>query len=176
MRTLLLDRDGVINADSLDFIRSPEEWRPLRGSLAAIARAQHAGMRVIVVSNQSGIGRELFSMRRLNAIHAKLVTELDKFGARIEAFFFCPHAPTDGCICRKPQAGLLHAIAARLELDWADVLVVGDQLSDAEAARNAGARAVLVRSGLRPLDEHAAAALGVERIYPDLAAVVNAIR
>ncbi len=175
MRTLLLDRDGVINADSPDYIRSADEWRPLPGSLAAIARAQHAGMRIIVVSNQSGLGRGLFDISALNGIHRRLASELAPFGARVDAFFFCPHTPDDACECRKPRAGLLRAIQQRLSLDWKDTLVVGDRLSDAEAAQRAGIRAVLVESGLTRPDANAAAALGVSAIYADLEAVVEAI-
>lgn len=175
MRTLLLDRDGVINADSPDYIRSAEEWRALPGSLAAMARAQHAGMRIVVVSNQSGLGRGLFDIAALNGIHRRLAGELAQFGARVDAFFFCPHTPDDGCECRKPQAGLLRAIQQRLALEWKDVLVVGDRLSDAEAAQRAGVRAVLVESGLTRPDAKAAAALGVGAIYADLEAVVEAI-
>ncbi len=173
MRTLLLDRDGVINVDSPRYIRSADDWQPVPGSLAAIARAQHAGWRIIVVSNQSGIGRGLYDIAALNGIHRRLTDELALLGAHVDAFFFCPHTPDDGCECRKPQAGLLRTIQRRLALDWNKTLLVGDKLSDAEAARSAGVRAVLVQSGLERPDASAAAALGVTTIYADLDAVVD---
>lgn len=175
MRALLLDRDGVINVDSADYIRSAADWHPLPGSLAAIARAQHAGLRIVVVSNQSGLGRGLFDITALNGIHRRLNDDLAPLGARVDAFFFCPHTPDDACTCRKPKAGLLHSIQQRFALDWKDMLVIGDRLSDAEAAHCAGVRAVLVRSGLEVPDTAAAAALGVTAIYADLDAAIEDI-
>ena len=172
-RTLLLDRDGVINRDSAAFIRSPADWQPLPNSLEAIARAQHAGYRVIVISNQSGIARGLLGARELNAIHLKLQTELARFGGRIDAFFFCPHGPEAGCDCRKPGAGLLRAVARRLGIALDNVPFIGDRASDARAALAVGARPMLVRSGLEPpamagLPSHVG-------VYNDLADAVDTL-
>lgn len=171
MRTLLLDRDGVINQDSDEFVRSAVEWRPLPGSLDAIALAQRAGFRIVVVSNQSGLARRLFGIADLNAIHRRLIDELDRVGGRIDAFFFCPHAPDAGCDCRKPGPGMLLSVAERLGIELAGTPFIGDKLSDAEAAVSAGARPLLVRSGLRPLPQDAHR----YEIFDDLAAAVNAL-
>jgi D-glycero-D-manno-heptose 1,7-bisphosphate phosphatase len=170
MRSLLLDRDGVINHDSDDFIRSAAQWRALPGSLEAIVRAQRAGYRIIVISNQSGLARGLFDVADLNAIHRHIQTELELIGGRIEAFFFCPHGPDDGCTCRKPGPGLLFAIQQRLGIDLSGTPFIGDRMSDVAAARSAGARPMLVRTGLEPLpaDE------SVET-FDDLAAAVDTI-
>jgi D-glycero-D-manno-heptose 1,7-bisphosphate phosphatase len=174
MRTLLIDRDGVINHDRPDFVRDPDDWLPVPGSLAAIARAQRAGFRIIVISNQSGIGRGLLDIAALNAIHARLIGALASHGARVDAFFFCPHAPEDGCACRKPRAGLLLAVKERLGLDLGDVAFIGDRRSDADAALAAGARPVLVRSGPEALDPAALAAAAIP-VYADLAAAVDGL-
>jgi len=138
MRSLLLDRDGVINHDSRSFIRSADEWRPLPGSLEAIARACRAGYRVIVVSNQSGVARRLLSVRDLNAIHARLIGELADHGGRVEAFFYCPHGPDDGCACRKPATGLLTRSLAANTLDLERSAVVGDRETDTRLAEAIG--------------------------------------
>jgi D-glycero-D-manno-heptose 1,7-bisphosphate phosphatase len=175
VRTLLLDRDGVINRDSPDFIRTPGEFRPLPGALEAIVRAQRAGYRVIIVSNQSGLARGLFAMRDLNAIHRHLQNELERLGGRVEAFFFCPHGPDDGCDCRKPAGGLLRALAMRLGVELSGTPFVGDRLSDARAARSVGARPLLVRSGLQPPDAAALAAFGPIDVFDDLPAAVEAL-
>lgn len=171
MRILLLDRDGVINHDSSDYIRSAAEWRPLPGSLQAIAQAQRAGFRVIVISNQSGLARGLFTIRDLNGIHRRLQDELERVGGRIDAFFFCPHAPDEGCDCRKPGPGMLHALAERLGIGLEHTPFIGDRITDAVAAKTAGARPLLVRTGPGQLPAEAA---GIE-IYDDLAAAVAAL-
>ena len=171
MRSLLLDRDGVINADSPDYIRGPNDFQPIPGSLEAIARANNAGFRVIVVSNQSGIGRGLFGMQELNAIHAKLVSALVHSGGHIDAFFFCPHKPDAHCQCRKPAGGLLETAQKRLGVSFAGQPFVGDRESDALAARAVGAMPVLVETGLKPPD----AASCNARVYPDLARAVDAL-
>lgn len=175
MRTLLLDRDGVINFDSVDFIRSVADFRLLPGAPEAIARADRAGYRIIVVSNQSGLARGLLGMRELNAIHRQLQNELERRGVRIDAFFFCPHGPHDRCECRKPAPGLLRALAERLSLELTDVPFVGDRVSDAIAARRVGARPLLVRTGLMPPDPTALAALGPIETFDDLGTAVDAL-
>lgn len=148
MKLLILDRDGVINHDSDDFIKSPDEWVPIPGSLEAIARLNHAGWHVVIASNQSGIGRGLFDINTLNAIHRKMLKELAGVGGRIDAIFFCPHAPEDHCSCRKPKPGLFHDIARRYELETLDgVPAVGDSVRDLQAAQPLGCSLHLVRTG-----------------------------
>ena len=148
MKLLVLDRDGVINEDRDDYIKSPDEWVPIPGSLEAIARLHREGWRVAIASNQSGIGRGLFDMATLNAIHIKMVKALAAVGGRIDALFFCPHAPEDHCSCRKPKSGLFDDIAARYGLaDLRDVPAVGDTLRDLQAAEPLGCTLHLVRSG-----------------------------
>jgi len=147
MKLIILDRDGVINFDSAQFIKSPEEWKPIPGSLEAIARLSQAGYRVVVATNQSGIGRGLFEMDTLNAIHDKMLKVLAQAGGRIEAIFFCPHTGADDCACRKPKPGMLHEIAARFNADLSGVPAVGDALRDLQAAVAVGAQPLLVRTG-----------------------------
>jgi len=147
MKCVILDRDGVINFDSDQFIKSPEEWKPIPGSLEAIARLNQAGYRVVVASNQSGVGRGLFDMATLNAIHAKMHKLAAQAGGRIDAVFFCPHAADSKCVCRKPKAGLFVEIGSRLHMDLKGTYAVGDALRDMEAALSVGARPILVRTG-----------------------------
>ena len=113
MKLVILDRDGTINSDSDDYVKSPEEWLPLPGALEAIARLTHAGWRVVIASNQSGLGRGLFDMAALNAIHAKMHKQLAAIGGRVDAVFYCPHTPDEGCGCRKPLSGLFEQIGQR---------------------------------------------------------------
>jgi D-glycero-D-manno-heptose 1,7-bisphosphate phosphatase len=147
MKLIVLDRDGVINEDSDAYIKSADEWFPVPGSLDAISRLYHGGYRIVVASNQSGLGRGLFTVEDLNAVHRKLARELALLGAQVEAVFFCPHTPADGCTCRKPAPGLLFDIAERFQADLDGVPVVGDAMRDIEAARRAGAQPILVLSG-----------------------------
>ncbi|MCA1978222.1 MAG: D-glycero-beta-D-manno-heptose 1,7-bisphosphate 7-phosphatase [Thiobacillus sp.] len=147
MKLVILDRDGVINFDSDQFIKSPQEWQPIPGSLEAIAQLNQAGFRVVVASNQSGVGRGLFDMATLNAIHAKMHKLAGQLGGRIDAVFFCPHAADSRCACRKPNTGLFLDIAARFHFDLAGVPAVGDALRDVQAALLAGARPMLVKTG-----------------------------
>ncbi|MEW5770115.1 MAG: D-glycero-beta-D-manno-heptose 1,7-bisphosphate 7-phosphatase [Pseudomonadota bacterium] len=154
MKCVILDRDGVINYDSDQFIKNPDEWKPIPGSLTAIARLNQAGFRVVVASNQSGLGRGLFDMVTLNAIHAKMHKLVAQAGGRIDAVFFCPHPADSKCDCRKPRPGLLQDIGTRLHIDLTDVYAVGDALRDVQAALAVGARPMLVRTGkgLRTLE------------------------
>ena len=147
MKLVILDRDGVINFDSDQYIKSVEEWKPIPGSLQAIARLNHAGYRVVVATNQSGIGRGLFEMDTLNAIHEKMHKATALVGGRIDAVFFCPHTNTDNCECRKPKPGMLRQIAGRFNVDLTGVPAVGDSLRDLQAAAAVGARPLLVRTG-----------------------------
>jgi D-glycero-D-manno-heptose 1,7-bisphosphate phosphatase len=134
MKLLILDRDGTINADSTDYIKSPDEWTPLPGALEAIARLNQAGWHVVLASNQSGLGRGLFDMTALNAMHAKMQQQLAKVGGRVDAIFYCPHTPDDHCDCRKPLPGLFIQIGERYGVDLARVPAVGDSLLDLVAA------------------------------------------
>jgi D-glycero-D-manno-heptose 1,7-bisphosphate phosphatase len=147
MKLIILDRDGVINFDSVHFIKSPQEWEPIPGSLEAIARLNQAGFRVVVASNQSGIGRGLFDMATLNAIHDKMHKALSRFGGRIDALFFCPHAADSNCACRKPNTGMFLEIARRYNTDLGDVPCVGDSLRDLTAAAAVGGLPILVLTG-----------------------------
>ena len=146
-KLVILDRDGTINQDSDDYIKSPEEWIPLPGALEAIARLNHAGWQVVVASNQSGLGRGLFDMATLNAMHAKMNKLLTAVGGRIDAVFFCPHGPEDQCNCRKPLPGLLEQIGERLGIDLKGTHVVGDSLRDLQAGVAVGCQPHLVHTG-----------------------------
>lgn len=147
MKLVVLDRDGTINHDSDEYIKSPSEWKPIKGSLDAIARLSQAGWRVIVATNQSGMARGLFDVAGLNAIHDAMHRAVVQAGGRIDAIFFCPHAPDAGCECRKPRPGMLREIAERMNVDLAEVPVIGDSLRDLQAAAAAGARPFLVLTG-----------------------------
>jgi D-glycero-D-manno-heptose 1,7-bisphosphate phosphatase len=147
VKLIILDRDGVINYDSDQFIKSPQEWRPIEGSMEAIALLNQWGWRVVVATNQSGVGRGLFDMDTLAAIHDKMHRTVAQAGGRIDAIFFCPHAADSKCACRKPKPGMLLEIAERFNVDLNDVPVVGDSLRDLQSAVAAGALPVLVRTG-----------------------------
>jgi D-glycero-D-manno-heptose 1,7-bisphosphate phosphatase len=146
---VILDRDGVINHDSPDFIKSPEEWRAITGSLEAIAALSAAGIRVAIATNQSGIGRGLFSQEDLDAIHLRMTGAIEAVGGRIDMIVVCPHAPRANCDCRKPRIGLFRQIAEQfgLTLPLEGVPCIGDSSRDIEAARDAGARPILVLTG-----------------------------
>ena len=173
MKLIILDRDGVINYDSDQFIKKPDEWKPLPGSLEAIARLNQAGYRVAVATNQSGIGRGLFDMSTLNAIHNKMHKACALVGARIDAVFFCPHHNEHDCDCRKPKSGMLEEIAACYSLaSLKGVPVVGDSLRDLQPAAALDAQPCLVLTG-KGMKTRAAGNLPKgTRIFPDLAAVV----
>ncbi len=155
MKLVILDRDGTINHDSDSFIKSPGEWRPIEGSVEAIARLTQAGYRAVVATNQSGIARGLFDTATLIAIHEALARAVAQAGGRIDAFFFCPHAADSACECRKPKPGMLLEVARRFNVALANTYMVGDAQRDLEAAAAAGARPVLVLTGRgrRTLDE-----------------------
>jgi D-glycero-D-manno-heptose 1,7-bisphosphate phosphatase len=147
MRLIILDRDGVINEDSDEYIKSPDEFIPIPGSLEAIARLNQAGYMVLIATNQSGIARGYFSMDTLNQIHDKLKRLLNAYGGRFDGIFFCPHSPEDHCNCRKPRPGLYEEISHRLRVDLTAVPAVGDSLRDLQAAQAVGALPILVRTG-----------------------------
>ena len=172
MKLILLDRDGVINYDSDQFIKNPEEWKPIPGSLEAIARLCQAGYRVVVTTNQSGVGRGLFDMHTLNAIHDKMHKAVALAGGRIDAIFFCPHAADEDCLCRKPKTGMLEGVAARYNVDLHGVPAVGDSLRDLISATNMGARPILVLTGKGVKTQAKGDLPAGTLVYPDLAAVV----
>ncbi len=147
MKLIILDRDGTINEDSAEYVKSPSEWQPLPGALEAIARLNHAGWHVVVATNQSGLGRGLFDVASLNAMHAKMHAMLAAVGGRIDAVFYCPHAPDEQCRCRKPEPGLFEQIGERYGVDLKDVPAVGDSARDLVAAVAAGCEPHLVLTG-----------------------------
>jgi D-glycero-D-manno-heptose 1,7-bisphosphate phosphatase len=170
MKLVILDRDGTINHDSDAYIKSPEEWRPIKGSLEAIARLTQAGYRVIVATNQSGIARGLFDTRTLFAIHELLQRSAGQVGGRIDAFFFCPHAAEAGCECRKPQPGMLLEVARRFNVPLGETTMVGDARRDLDAAAAAGARPVLVLTGKGRKTQAAGDLPPGTQVFADLAA------
>ncbi|OJZ19744.1 MAG: D-glycero-beta-D-manno-heptose-1,7-bisphosphate 7-phosphatase [Thiobacillus sp. 65-29] len=173
MKLIILDRDGVINFGSDQYIKSPDEWRPIPGSLEAIARLTREGWRVVVATNQSGLARGLFEMATLNAIHAKMHKAVAQAGGRIEAVFYCPHAAESECDCRKPKPGLFNEIATRYGRDLAGVPAVGDSLRDLLAAAAVGARPVLVRTGKGEKTLAAGGLPGDTPVFADLGEVVE---
>ena len=147
-KLIILDRDGVINYDSDDYIKSPDEWKPLPGSIQAIARLSEAGFRVAIATNQSGIARRYFGIDTLAAMHTKMLTLIDKAGGKIDHIAFCPHGPDDKCDCRKPLPGLMQQISTTLSIPLSPaVFVVGDSIRDLEAGFAAGCTPVLVKTG-----------------------------
>ena len=173
MKLIILDRDGVINQDSDLYIKSAAEWRPLKGAAEAIARLNHAGYRVAVATNQSGIGRGLFDMATLNLMHEKMHKVVAQAGGRIDAVFYCPHKDDDQCACRKPKPGMLHDIAQRFNVDLKGVPCVGDAVRDMQAGAQAGCDPVLVKTG-KGLKTIAAGGLPDGTcVFDDLAAVAE---
>jgi len=146
-KLVILDRDGTINHDSDEYVKSAQEWTPMPGALEAIARLNHAGWHVVVASNQSGLGRGLFDVAALNAMHAKMHKMLGAVGGRIDAVFFCPHSPDESCSCRKPASGLFEQIGERYSMDLKGVPAVGDHLRDLQAATAVGCAPHLVLTG-----------------------------
>jgi D-glycero-D-manno-heptose 1,7-bisphosphate phosphatase len=147
MKLVILDRDGTINEDSDEYVKNPDEWAPLPGALEAIARLNHAGWHVVVATNQSGLGRGLFDVSTLNAIHAKMHQMLAAVGGRVDAVFYCPHAPDEGCRCRKPGPGLFEQIGERYGVDLTGVPAVGDSARDILAGAACGCEPHLVLTG-----------------------------
>ena len=177
MKLIILDRDGVINHDSDDYIKSPDEWQPIDGSLEAIARLNHAGYTVAIASNQSGLARGYFDIEVLAAMHKKMDELLAKMGGRIDAVFYCPHGPDDACHCRKPKPGMLLDIGQRFNVPLKQAIFIGDSIADITAANNANAQAVLVRTGKGIKAEKILQSENKSSIpvYDDLASAVTAI-
>jgi D-glycero-D-manno-heptose 1,7-bisphosphate phosphatase len=147
MKLLILDRDGTLNRSRDDYVASADEWEPLPGALEAVARLNQDGWRVVLATNQSGIGRGMFDMASLNAIHAKMHRKLASAGARVDAIFFCPHAPEDACHCRKPAPGLFEQVGSRYGVPLSGVPVAGNSLRHVQAGASAGCPAHLLLTG-----------------------------
>jgi len=173
MKLVILDRDGVINFDSEKYIKSPEEWRPIPGSPEAIARLNQNGWKIVVATNQSGLGRGLFDMAALNAMHNKMHRAVNQAGGRIEAIFYCPDIDASKSYFRKPNPGMLEAIGERFNTPLKDVPAVGDSLRDLQAAHAVGARPILVLTGKgQATQSDPNLPAGIE-VMPDLAAVAD---
>jgi D-glycero-D-manno-heptose 1,7-bisphosphate phosphatase len=175
MKLVILDRDGVINQDSDQFIKSPDEWKPISGSLEAIVKLNHSGYRVVVASNQSGITRGFFDMAALNAINDKMYRALAQLGGRIDALFYCPHAAESDCDCRKPKPGMFLDIAQRFNVSLQGVPAVGDSLRDLQAAATASAQPILVLTGKGKKTKAAGGLPEGTLIFADLAEAVRRI-
>lgn len=173
-QVVILDRDGVINRDSPDFIKTPEEWAALPGSLEAIAKLTSAGFMIGIATNQSGVGRGLFTIDALWSIHQKMLAEIYAVGGFVTRIFFCLHAPEDRCDCRKPKPGLLYQAAELFACGFDNMTVIGDSERDLEAAQAVGARPVLVRTGNGRATEQAVGDEGIA-VYDDLGAAVDAL-
>ena len=172
---IVLDRDGVINRESAEFIKSAEEWLPLPGSLEAIAALTRAGFVVVVATNQSGVGRGLITQTALREINSRMRREIERAGGQLAGIFLCPHRPEDKCSCRKPEPGLLHQIEARFGCSLKDRPVIGDSARDIEAAQAVGARAMLVRTGNGVETERGFHGDSSVEVYDDLAAAARAL-
>jgi D-glycero-D-manno-heptose 1,7-bisphosphate phosphatase len=175
VKLIILDRDGVINYDREEFIKSPDEWRPIPGSLEAIARLNHAGFRVVVATNQSGLGRRLLDTATLISIHDRLHKALAQAGGRIDAVFFCPHTADADCDCRKPKAGMLIDIGRRFGVELTGVPCIGDSLRDLQAAEACGAQPILVLTGKGEKTLRDGNFPANTIIFPDLAFAVTAL-
>jgi D-glycero-D-manno-heptose 1,7-bisphosphate phosphatase len=170
IKLVILDRDGVINSDSPEYIKSPDEWHAIPGSLDAIVRLNKANLKVAVASNQSGVARGLYDLNMLEKIHAKMILELKKSGGYFDAIFFCPHHPDEHCLCRKPQPGLLLQISQYLKINLSDAVMIGDAKRDLEAAFTAGAKGIFINTHLKnPFPEKNIP------VFPDLSHAVDAI-
>jgi D-glycero-D-manno-heptose 1,7-bisphosphate phosphatase len=173
-RLVIVDRDGVINEDSGEFIKSVAEWRPIEGSLEAIAALCHAGWRVAVVTNQSGVARGFFDQETLAAIHAYMHERVRGVGGELAGVYYCPHLPDSGCECRKPRPGLLRTLERELGLPVRGAPFIGDRLSDVEAAEGVGARPILVRTGTGAATESLIRGRGVP-VFDDLSAAARSL-
>lgn len=182
-RLIILDRDGVINRGSTSYITHPKEWEALPGSLEAIAQLCRADYRVVVITNQAGIAKDLYTINTLNRIHQKMLDELQAVGGELSAIFFCPHADEQNCKCRKPKPGLFLELAQRLQCDLSETFAVGDSLRDLQAAHSAGAKPVLVKTGNGTETEKILKEQTIQKelnvseipIYNDLAEFVNTL-
>lgn len=179
---VILDRDGVINQDSDNYIRCLDDWHPIEGSISAIADLSKAGHRIAIATNQSGLSRGYFTLDDLERIHAKLCDLIEAKGGQIAGIFYCPHLPEEGCHCRKPATGLLDAIARELDEPLAGNPFIGDSLKDLQAAERSGCLPVLVRTGkgsstfdALQTGTHELAHAEAVRVFPNLRAAADAL-
>jgi D-glycero-D-manno-heptose 1,7-bisphosphate phosphatase len=178
MKLIILDRDGTINCDSDEFVKTPEEWLPLPGALEAIAQLNHAGWHVVIASNQSGLGRGLFDVAALNAMHAKMHKLLTAAGGRVDAVFYCPHSPEESCLCRKPLPGLFEQIGTRFGVPLLGVPTAGDSLRDLQAGAAAGCEPHLILTGKSAVYQNGGSPEGLPegtRLHRDLLAFADFI-
>ena len=178
MKLIILDRDGVINEDSDNYVKTAKEWLPLPGSLDAIARLTKAGYTIAVATNQSGLSRGLFGLDELESMHRKMCQLAEEAGGHIDGIFYCPHLPEENCSCRKPASGLIKAIAQEFNTDLTEVPVIGDSLRDLQAGISLGCTPILVRTGkglqTEPLlAKHDLSALQNALIFDSLSSVVD---
>jgi D-glycero-D-manno-heptose 1,7-bisphosphate phosphatase len=174
MKLVILDRDGVINQDSDNFIKTVDEFIPLPGSVEAIAKLKHAGYKVYIATNQSGISRGFYDVTTLNSMHKKLATLLQQHNAQIDGIEYCPHGPADECDCRKPKTGMYLAIAKQAGItEYSDIIVVGDSLRDLQAAQAINAKPHLVRTGKGERTIQKGEGLDGIPVYNDLADFVT---
>ncbi|MBV1931003.1 MAG: D-glycero-beta-D-manno-heptose 1,7-bisphosphate 7-phosphatase [Porticoccaceae bacterium] len=177
MKLIILDRDGVINHDSDDYVKNANEWIPLPGSIEAIGKLSKAGYTVAIATNQSGLSRGLFGLDELEDMHKKMCDLVEDAGGHIDGIFYCPHLPEDQCQCRKPAPGLLKAIAEEFQISLQKVPVVGDSIRDLQAGLALGCQAILVRTGKGKVSEHLLQKDNTELIntpvFDDLNAVVT---
>lgn len=177
-KAVLLDRDGVINFDSPDYILAPEQWNPIPGSLEAIARLNQAGIPVAICSNQSGLGRGMMSEELFRAIHAKMLLAIEEAGGMLTHAAYCPHSPDDHCSCRKPKPGLILEALDALKVAPANALMIGDSTRDIEAAHAAGVPSLLVQTGYGNAEVILQKSIAINpsiEAYSDLAEAVSAI-
>jgi D-glycero-D-manno-heptose 1,7-bisphosphate phosphatase len=174
-RFVILDRDGVINRDSDEFIKTPDEWQPMPGSIEAIASLSQAGYEIVIATNQSGVGRGLFDTQMLEKIHRKMMHSIHSAGGELRGIFVCPHRPDENCSCRKPKPGLLRQIEEAYSCKLTGQPAIGDSRRDLDAAIAVGARPVLVRTGNGRTTEKSLTAADNVAVFDDLAGAANAL-
>ncbi len=175
MKLIILDNRGVLNFSSDTFVKTPDEWKPLPGSLEALARLSQAGYRVVIATNQPGIGRGLMDMETFNAINEKMYKAVNLAGGRIDAIFFCPHAKADKCNCRKPKTGMYNEIIQRYGIDLKNIPIIGDSLRDMQAAAKAGALPTLVLTGKGEKTKARHALPDGTKVFDNLAGVADSL-
>src|SRR3990167_6730126 len=169
---LVLDRDGVINFESPAYIKSPEEWLPIPGSIAAIGQLSHAKHKIVIATNQAGVGRGYYTLETLDAIHQKMLSMIAAAGGTIEHVYFCPHHPDEKCACRKPKPGMLLQIQRDFQISGKEMLFIGDSMRDYEASKAANCAFILVRTGFGRETEKTLKDPAV-KVFDDLEKVAN---
>lgn len=172
---IILDRDGVINFDSPDYIKSPDEWIPIPGSIEAIAKLSQAGHAIVIATNQSGVNRKLYSLQTMHAIHEKMIALIENAGGKIDGIYFCPHRPDENCDCRKPKPGLLMQIQSDFQVEFKEMLFIGDSIRDYETAIAAGCQFIFVRTGNGIQSEKQLMKSIKVRVFENLLAVADSL-